>query len=72
MTALSATDFSTVLSHCGIDLAAYQGDDITVRSPIDGGTLALLRALPQAEVQTAIDRAAEAFTQWRSVPQWLS
>lgn len=68
MTALSATDFSTVLSHCGIDLAAYQGDDITVRSPIDGRTLALLRALPQAEVQTAIDRAAKAFTQWRSVP----
>ena len=38
MTALSATDFSTVLSHCGIDLAAHQGDDITVRSPIDGAT----------------------------------
>lgn len=68
MTALSATDFSTVLSHCGIDLAAHQGDDITVRSPIDGATLAQLAALPVAAMPAVIDRAAQAFLQWRLVP----
>ena len=39
-----------------------------MRSPIDGATLAQLVALPVAAMPAVIDRAAQAFQQWRLVP----
>jgi aldehyde dehydrogenase (NAD+) len=50
MTAISAADFQTVLSRCGIALQALEGKDISVHSPIDGTELASLAALPGAQV----------------------
>jgi aldehyde dehydrogenase (NAD+) len=44
------------------------GDAHTVRSPIDGSTLAEMRFASPAQVQAAIDAAAEAFAAWRVVP----
>jgi aldehyde dehydrogenase (NAD+) len=44
------------------------GAPLTARSPIDGSTLAELSMADAAQVDTATDRAAEAFTTWRVVP----
>lgn len=71
MTALpttASTDFSAVLQRCGIDLAQHAGNDIAVRSPIDGAPLAQLAALPASTMPAVIERAAAAFQQWRLVP----
>lgn len=68
MTAISATDFQTVLSRCGIELQALEGKDISLHSPIDGTELASLAALPGAQVPQVIDHAVQAFKQWRLVP----
>lgn len=68
MTAISATDFQTVLSRCGIVLQALEGKDIRVHSPIDGTELAGLAALPGAQIPPVIDHAVQAFKQWRLMP----
>lgn len=68
MTALPHADFSAVLHRCGISLADIQGSDITVRSPIDGATLAQLRATPTADMPRVLAQASAAFQQWRLVP----
>jgi aldehyde dehydrogenase (NAD+) len=44
------------------------GPSLDVRSPIDGRTLATIRTAGTSDVQTAIERAAEAFKHWRNVP----
>lgn len=41
---------------------------LSVRTPITGGELTTLRPSSLAEVDQAIDRAAEAFRDWRTVP----
>lgn len=68
MTAIDTAHFQTMLSRCGIDLPDYSGHDITVHSPIDGAELARLAALPAAQLPQVIDRATQAFLQWRLVP----
>lgn len=68
MTALPPDDFATVLQRCGIDLPVLSGTDIAVRSPIDGTELARLAALPVANMPAVIDRADQAFRQWRLTP----
>lgn len=47
---------------------AGQGGSLTGRSPIDGSTLVELAGASAAQVDAAIDAAAEAFLQWRVVP----
>jgi aldehyde dehydrogenase (NAD+) len=44
------------------------GPSLNVRSPVDGRTLATIRTASGADVEAAIDRAAEAFKPWRSFP----
>ena len=68
MTALPPDDFATVLQRCGIDLTVLSGTDIAVRSPIDGTELVRLAALPVADMPAVIDRADQAFRQWRLTP----
>jgi aldehyde dehydrogenase (NAD+) len=58
----------TVLTSLGVDLAPYAGTDIAARSPIDGTTVANLRAHTRSEVEAAIGRAHAAFLAWRTVP----
>ena len=64
----TTADLQTVLSRCGIDLPRYSGHDISVHSPIDGAEIARLAALPVAQMPQVIDRATQAFEQWRLVP----
>src|SRR5256885_16323608 len=45
-----------------------RGPALTVRSPIDGHTLATVRAASPADVQRAIEAAEEAFKSWRLIP----
>ena len=44
------------------------GEKISVRSPIDGRTLASVRSASTADVEGAINRAVVAFNKWRLVP----
>lgn len=61
-------DINTLLSSLGVNMADYQGQDIPSVSPINGQTMATLRADTAAEVTAKIDRAHAAFLQWRKVP----
>ncbi|WMW79511.1 aldehyde dehydrogenase family protein [Undibacterium cyanobacteriorum] len=61
-------DINTLLAGLGVNMADYQGQDIPSVSPINGQTMATLRADTAAEVTTKIDRAHAAFLQWRKVP----
>ena len=44
------------------------GEAIEVRSPIDGRVLATIKSATPADVNRAVDAAAEAFLKWREVP----
>jgi aldehyde dehydrogenase (NAD+) len=55
-----------ILSSFGIHSAAAA--DLSVRSPIDGSTLAAIRSENAADVNAVIARAADAFKTWRLVP----
>ena len=58
----------SLLAELGVQLNDYQGSDIFSISPIDGKTLASLRADNSEEVTARIARAHSAFQQWRQVP----
>lgn len=59
---------SSLLDQLGVDLTAYQGQDIHSRSPVNGNIMASLRADTPAQVTAKIDRAHAAFLQWRNIP----
>lgn len=61
-------NINSLLSSLGVNLADYQGQDLTSVSPITGLPLAKLRADREEQVATKIGRAHAAFLQWRSVP----
>ncbi len=61
-------DINTLLTSLGVNMADYQGQDIPSVSPINGQTMATLRADNAAEVTAKVDRAHAAFLQWRKVP----
>ena len=57
-----------VLKELGVNLADYQGLDLTSRSPITGETTAQLRMDAPAQVMEKIGKAHDAFLKWRNVP----
>ncbi len=59
---------SALLKQLGVDLDAHAGNDITARSPIDGATVATLRANTASEVTAVITKSHAAFVAWRNVP----
>ena len=61
-------NITTILSQLGVNLADYQGQDIPSVSPVNGATLATLRADNADQVNSKITRAQAAFLQWRNVP----
>lgn len=63
-----SNNIQTIFTQLGINLADYQGNDITSVSPIDGKVLATLRADTPAQVTAKIDSAHAAFLQWRKLP----
>ncbi len=52
----------------GAKSSAASGEAITVRSPIDGETLATIKSATPADVEKVIDAASDAFIRWREVP----
>jgi aldehyde dehydrogenase (NAD+) len=52
----------------GCDALSPNGSRLSVRSPIDGSTLATVRTASKDDIQSAIDRAHEAFLKWRIIP----
>ncbi len=62
------TDTHTLLAKLGVSLDAVTGNDIVARSPIDGSTIATLRADTADEVTAKIALAQTAFLQWRNMP----
>jgi aldehyde dehydrogenase (NAD+) len=56
------------LTRCGVDLAAGTGPTVAARTPITGEDLFDVAAADEAAVTHAVDRAHEAFLQWRTVP----
>ena len=57
-----------ILARFGVDPAAYTGGTLASFSPITGEQIALLPQQDADGVTAAIDRAAAAFRDWRSVP----
>ena len=57
-----------LLAQLGVDLAAYQGDGLAARSPIDGAVLATLRCDSTETVAKKIAVARTAFSSWRNIP----
>lgn len=52
----------------GNNSAAGSGDLIQVRSPVDGDALAEFAMAAPADISPVLNRAADAFNQWRNVP----
>ncbi|MEM9395361.1 MAG: aldehyde dehydrogenase family protein [Pseudomonadota bacterium] len=57
-----------VLNAAGLDRATLSSGTLSVRSPIDGATVAQLAETPAAEMPTVIAKAQAAFEAWRTVP----
>lgn len=52
----------------GVEWRVGKGDSLTVRSPIDGSSLAELTMATPAQVEEVIERAVAAFAIWRDTP----
>jgi aldehyde dehydrogenase (NAD+) len=57
-----------LLASLGSDITQYRGDDLRCTTPINGETLAHLRADTAGQVSDKIGCAQAAFEQWRMVP----
>ena len=57
-----------LLQKLGVDPTCLKGKDYPVHSPIDGSCLGQVNAHSVQEVQQAIDKANDAFLEWRQVP----
>ena len=64
----STQRLNDILKQLSLDLKAYEGQDITSRSPSDGATLVTLKAHSAQQATDAIQAAHQAYLQWRVVP----
>ncbi|HEV7207025.1 MAG TPA: aldehyde dehydrogenase family protein [Jatrophihabitans sp.] len=62
-----AAEASAILARLGVSALSTDGD-LTVRTPITGGSLGRLTAHSPAEVAETVGAAQEAFRTWRTVP----
>ncbi|MCG5213636.1 L-piperidine-6-carboxylate dehydrogenase [Streptosporangium soli] len=58
----------TALRHCGVDLAAIDGDLLTARTPVTGETLFRIGGSTADDVDGAVAAAHAAFLHWRTTP----
>ena len=63
-----ATEAHQILARLGVDLAALEGGDLRVCSPITGETIANVATETPFKAAQAIEQAHEAFLKWRLVP----
>ncbi len=61
-------DITTLLKQLQVHLASYEGNDLSVTTPIDGSEIARLRYSSQQEITEAVARSMQAFQAWRDVP----
>src|SRR5258706_16141504 len=61
-------NLEAILGRLGVDLTAWKGDDLIVRTPVTGEVIASLRASTPVETAAVVARAREAFLAWRLVP----
>ncbi|MEO5698947.1 MAG: aldehyde dehydrogenase family protein [Casimicrobiaceae bacterium] len=61
-------DICALLRELGADTSLYCGQDLIVRTPIDGTELASLRADDAATIHDKVEAAHSAFLAWRLVP----
>ena len=59
---------AAILSAAGLTTAELTGGTLTVRSPIDGATLAQIHETSAADMPAIIARSQAAFKEWRNVP----
>lgn len=59
---------AALLAKLGVAADRLTGGDLVVRSPITGEEIAALKSLSATETGAAIERAEEAFRQWRAIP----
>jgi aldehyde dehydrogenase (NAD+) len=57
-----------LLEKLGVNLSEVAGNDVIARTPIDGVTIATLRANTATEVSVKIGEAQQAFFEWRNIP----
>jgi aldehyde dehydrogenase (NAD+) len=57
-----------ILAALEVDLSAWTGNALTVRSPRDGATIAMLAIDTAADVKRKVDAAHADFLKWRTVP----
>ncbi|MBI3367687.1 MAG: aldehyde dehydrogenase family protein [Burkholderiales bacterium] len=57
-----------LLATLGVPKAAFTGGALTARSPIDGSTTGAVHEATAAEMKAAVERAHNAYLQWRDVP----
>ena len=64
-----AAETRDLLSHCGVAEAVFSAaKGMSVRSPINGQTIATIAEAGASEVTAAVGRAHAAFQEWRHVP----
>ena len=59
---------SEPLASSSFDFSPYAGNDLEVRSPIDGSLLSSLRFDTPAEIEAKVARSVAAFRAWSQVP----
>ncbi len=62
------TETAEILTRLGVDGAALAGGSLTVRSPVTGDESAALHSASAGEADAVIEKAHDAFLEWRMVP----
>ncbi|CAD7050411.1 aldehyde dehydrogenase family protein [Pseudorhizobium endolithicum] len=63
-----AADVKNILGSLGVKPERYTGGTLTVRSPITGREIGKLPEMSASDAAAAIDKAHQAFLEWRVVP----
>src|ERR1700709_291343 len=63
-----AQETNKVLTELGVAADRYKGGTLAVTSPVTGADIGRLKEHTADEAKAAIDRAHEAFLEWRAVP----
>ena len=63
-----AQDVKNIFNDLGIKPESYTGGTLAIRSPITGREIGRLPEITAADAATAIEKAHEAFLEWRLVP----
>lgn len=63
-----SAETATLMASFGVDAKALAGGTLSVRSPINGETIAAVAEISADDTRKAIDAAHQAFLEWRLVP----